>query len=130
MENNMNMMHDLYDMAEENVGSIAPAADNATFPIKVVNAFRPSNSVIVDVIPQNTVESVIQALLDANRDAKKLDPNDNSLDLGLGDIPISELNVSVNGRVAKPSMSMKALGLHADMAEMPTLMLDPSGSNG
>lgn len=128
MGNNMNM-HDLYDMADENVGNIAPGG-SGQFPIKVVNAFRPSNSVIVDVIPQNTVESVVQALLDANRESKELDPNDNSLDLGLGDIPISELNVSVNGLVAKPSMTMKALGLHAGMAEMPTLMLDPSGSNG
>ena len=126
MENNKNMMHDLYDMADENVTSVTPADDSATFPIKVVNAFRPSNSVIVDVMEMNTVQSVIEAL----KEAQKLDPNDTSLDLGLGNIPIGELNVSVNGHVAKPSATMKALGLHAGMAEMPTLMLDPSGSNG
>ena len=126
MENNKNMMHDLYDMADENVTSVTPADDSATFPIKVVNAFRPSNSVIVDVMDMNTVQSVIEAL----KEAQKLDPNDTSLDLGLGNIPIGELNVSVNGHVAKPSATMKALGLHAGMAEMPTLMLDPSGSNG
>lgn len=132
MENNM--MHDLYEMADENVAmNDAPAGasqPDGKFPIKVVNAYRQGNPLIVDVMALNTVESVISALLDADREAKRADPNDGSFDLGLGDLPISEMAVTVNGCVAKPSTTMKALGLHAGMPEMAVLMIDPSGSNG
>ena len=74
--------------------------------------------VIVDVHPLHTVETILEAA---------------RVDLGLGDAPLSEFTITCNGHSAKPSMTMKALGLHKGMVNgdnYPVLMIDSTAPNG
>ena len=111
-------MTDIFNQADNNLNDYPTNPDNEMFPVKLVNSQRTKIPVIVDVHPLHTVETILEAA---------------RVDLGLGDAPLSEFTITCNGHSAKPSMTMKALGLHKGMVNgdnYPVLMIDSTAPTG